>query len=94
LCGCKHVVPFSKGRVQIASYRWLKVTRIIFRYTKHKVTDAQRNYIKNSFTIHIVHSLLLVIRSRFLRWAGHIACKGEIINGGKIVVGKSQQKTL
>jgi hypothetical protein len=39
-------------------------------------------------------NIVMVMKSRRMRWAGHIACMGEMSSTCKILVGKPQGKTL
>jgi hypothetical protein len=38
-------------------------------------------------------SIIRMIKSRRMRWAGHVACIGEVGNSCRILVGKPEEKT-
>jgi hypothetical protein len=45
--------------------------------------------------LHNLYSLpniIRIIRSRRMRWAGHVACKGERRNAYRVLVGKLEEK--
>jgi hypothetical protein len=45
-----------------------------------------------NFIICTHHQIIRQIKSRRMRWAGHVACMGEGRNVYKVLVGKSEGK--
>jgi hypothetical protein len=39
-------------------------------------------------------SIIRMLKSRKMRWAGHVACTGEKRNGYRILVEKPERKTM
>ena len=68
----------------------------IFGPKRDKVTEEWRNYMMRSLTLCTPHPIFWVIKSRRMRWAGHIECRGKGDSRGvcRVLVGKPEGKRL
>jgi hypothetical protein len=67
--------------------------KIIFRPKSNEVQGSGENYVMNSLTICTPpQSFFLVIKSRRIRWAGHVARMREKRVAYRIIVGKPEGK--
>jgi hypothetical protein len=70
-----------------------RVSRRIFRPKRDEVTGGGRKlYSEELHNLYSSPSLIKMIKSRRIRWAGHVARIGEKRNAYKIVVGKPEGK--
>ena len=74
--------------------RWLKVIenrvlRSVFGLKRDEVTGEWKNYIMYSLP-----NIVRVVKSRRMRWAGHVARMGEGIVVYRVLVGKPEGKRL
>jgi hypothetical protein len=70
-----------------------RVLKRISRVKRDEVTGGRRKL--HTEEIHHLHSspnIIRMIKSRRFRWAGHVACMGEIRNAYKISTGKPERK--
>ena len=70
-----------------------KVLRKIFGAKRDEITEEWRKL--NKSELHTLYSLPNIIRSlksRRLRWAGHVACMKQFRNAYRVLVGKPQSK--
>jgi hypothetical protein len=70
-----------------------RVLRRIFGPKRDEVTGDWRN-LRNE-ELHILYSspnIIRQIKSRRLRWAGHVACKGEEMYVYKVLMGKPEER--
>jgi hypothetical protein len=68
-----------------------RVLRRIFGPKRDEVTEEWRKLHKDE--LHNLYSspnIIRTIKSRRMRWAGHVACMGEKINAYRILVGKPE----
>jgi hypothetical protein len=66
-----------------------RVLRRIFGPKREEVVGGQRRLDNEDvYNLYTSPNIIRVIKSRRARWAGHIACKGEMRNAYKILVGK------
>jgi hypothetical protein len=68
-----------------------RVLRRIFGPKRYEVTVEWRKL--HNEELHNLHSsiyIIKVIKSRRMRWAGHVACMGEKRNAYRILVGKPE----
>jgi hypothetical protein len=54
----------------------------------------RKPYIQELHNLYFSSNVVRVIKSRRMRWAGHVARMGEIKNARRILVGKSEGKRL
>jgi len=74
------VVSHTKVKTQIES-------------KKEEVAGGWRRlYTEELHNLYVLPSIIRVIKSRRMRWTGHVAPTGEIINAKKILVGKPKRK--
>jgi hypothetical protein len=73
-------------------YSWFenRVLRRIFGPKREEVTGAWRKlHNEELHGLYSSPSIIKVIKSRRMRWAGHVACMGEVRNAYNILVGKA-----
>jgi len=69
-----------------------RVPRGIFGPKREEVTGGYRR--QHPEQLHKLYAFINLIKSRSLRWAGHVAPKGEMRNANEILVGKLEEKGL
>jgi hypothetical protein len=70
-----------------------RVLRIIFGPKRDGVTEGWRNlYNEELHNLYSSPSIIRIIKSRRMRWAGHVARMGEKRNLYKLLVGKPEGK--
>jgi hypothetical protein len=70
-----------------------KVLRRILGPKREEVAGGWRRL--RSEELHNIYTspnVIRVIKSRRMRWAGHLACRGEMRNAYRILVGKHERK--
>jgi hypothetical protein len=71
-----------------------RVMRRIFGSKRQEVLGSWRRlYNDNLQNLNASSNKVRVIKSRRIRWVGHVACMGEIINAYNILVGKPEGKS-
>jgi hypothetical protein len=74
----------------------MKYIRVLRRIFTPKIDEVREEWRKlHSEELHILYSFPNIIRqikSRRLRWTGHVACIGEERNVYKVLMGKSEGK--
>jgi hypothetical protein len=72
-----------------------RVLRRIFGSMRDEVTGGWRKlYNKDLHSLYSSPNIIRMIKSRRMRWAGHIVCMEEITNVYKILVGKPTRRQL
>jgi len=72
-----------------------RVLRRIFRPERDEVTGSGENYIMRSLMICAPHPIIFgLIKSRRMRWAGHVPHIGERRGVYRVLVGKPEAKIL
>jgi hypothetical protein len=70
-----------------------KVPRRIFRPKRDEVTGGWRKlYNEELRDLYSSPSIIRIIKSRRMRWAGHVARRGEKRNAYRLLVGKQEGK--
>ena len=70
-----------------------RVLRSIFGPKKDEVTGEWRKLHNEELTdLYCSPNIVRVIKSRRIRWAGHVACVGERIGAYRVLVGKPEGK--
>jgi hypothetical protein len=85
------LVSHVKGRTQIETEN--RMLSRIFGPKRDEITEELRNL--HDEDLHNLYSSLNIIRmikSRRIRWVGHVACLGKIRSAYKILVGKPEGK--
>jgi hypothetical protein len=93
LCGCKtwSLTLREENRLRVFENR---VIRRIFGPKRDEVTGEWR--MLHNEELHILYSspnIIRLIKSRRMRWAGHVACMGEGRNVYKVLMGKPEGKS-
>jgi hypothetical protein len=71
-----------------------RVLRRIFGLKRDEVTGGWRKLHNEEFhDLYALSSIIRIIRSRRMRWAGHVARMGEKRNAYRLSVGKPEGKT-
>jgi hypothetical protein len=71
-----------------------RVLRRIFGPKRDEMTEGWRKLHNEEFhSLYSLPNIIRKIKSRRMRWAGHVVCMGEIRNVNKILVGNPQGKT-
>jgi hypothetical protein len=60
----------------------------------HKRDEWRRLHNKEPHAVYSSPNIIRVIKSRRLKWAGHVKRMGETINACKVLVGKPEVKNL
>jgi len=69
------------------------VLRRIFGYKGEKVLGSWRRLCNEELhNLYIIPNIITVMKSRRVRWAGHVVRMGEMRNAYNILVGKSEGK--
>jgi hypothetical protein len=69
------------------------VLRRIFGCKGEKVLGGQKRLHNEEFNnLHASPNIIMVIKSRRMKWTGHVACMEEIRNAYTILVGKPEGK--
>jgi hypothetical protein len=68
------------------------VLRRIFGRKRMKLREGRENFITRSFVICTLHQIIRMIKSRRMRWVGHVARMGEKGNAYRLLVGKPELK--
>jgi len=77
--------------------RQMTVSSLILTYSPF--TSIHIRFVLSGFNLFMVGlyaspNIIRVIKSRRMRWAGHVACMGEMRNAYSILVGKHEGKRL
>jgi len=71
----------------------LRVLRIVFGSKRSEVTGEWRKLHNEELRdLYSLPSIVRVVKSRRMRWAGHVACMGEGIGVHRVLVGKPEGK--
>ena len=68
--------------------------RRLFGPKRDEVTGNGENYIMRSLVICTLTNIVRVVKSRRMRWAGHVARMGEGRGVHRVLVGKPEGKTI
>jgi hypothetical protein len=72
-----------------------KVLRRIFGPKRDEATgEWRRLHNKELYALYSSPNIIRVIKSRRLRWAGHVACMGEMRGAYRVLVGKPEGRRL
>jgi hypothetical protein len=72
-----------------------RVLRKIFGLKREEAVGYRRRlHNEELHNLYISQDVIRVMKSRRMRWAGYVACMGEMINAYKMLVGKSEGKIL
>jgi hypothetical protein len=94
LCGCeKWFIPIrEEHRLRVSENR---VLRIIFGPKREELAGGWRKAHSEEFhKVYISPSIIRVIKSRRMRWLGHVTCMGEMKNGCRIVRNPGRKRPL
>jgi hypothetical protein len=70
-----------------------RVLRTIFGSKRNKAVGSWRKlHNEEAHNLYSLPSIIRIIKSRRMRWAGHVACIGENKNAYRILVGKPEGK--
>jgi hypothetical protein len=70
-----------------------RVLRRIFGPKRDEVTgEWRRLHNEGLYAVYSSPNIIQVIKSRILRWAGHVACMGKRIGAYMVLVEKSEEK--
>jgi hypothetical protein len=68
------------------------VLRGIFGRKRDEVTGSGENCRMRNFAIYAAYHIYRVIKSRRMRWAGHVACMGDKRGAYRVLMGKPEEK--
>jgi hypothetical protein len=92
LCGCKTWSLTIRGEHSLRLFE-NRVLRRIFRSKREEMAGGWRR-LHNEELRNLCHSpnVIREIKSRSIRWAGHVACMGKLKNAYRILAGKPEGK--
>ena len=91
LCGCETLSLTLREERRLMVFE-KRVLRRVFGPKRGEVTGEWRKLHNEDFSYLCSPNINRVIKSRRMRWAGHVACMGERRGIYRVLVGKPEEK--